>query len=306
MTGKIPAHTISNIVKASCVISDKYDIPKVPQELMSAIIRNQSEVSSVEEEKDDTNERFYVDETNMIERRFLKNATDTFEPERDIDIFAGSDLFESLLECALVHPSLKSIMSEFTTKNFLSSGTVTGTNMMSIAPELLLNSSFETGRVRFLKENPDKSSQEAVMILSDTSQDDFNRVSSLAFLIGTPIVIEEMTGKTRIYGPTPSTQTDMIYWIRGVVDGWLGTTLTANDAEMRFQKSELVRYNPDLTQNGSPLIRNKKVLVADLKIVYESLYGEKPHKMKKAELQKCVSEKCLWGIHIDVISHHHN
>ena len=129
-TVRIPSHTIESIIDVAKDVTDEYVIPTIPPELVAAILRTHSgggggggggeDESPAEEE---LNERFYVDETNMVERRFLKEATDTFESARDVDPFASSDLFENPLECALAHPDLKPLMTTLATKQFLSGST---------------------------------------------------------------------------------------------------------------------------------------------------------------------------------------
>jgi hypothetical protein len=293
---RIPSHTIDSIVTAAKEIPSAYKIPNVPPELLSAIFRNY-EGSDVED--DDTNERFYVDETNMVERRFLKEATDMFETARDIDPFASSSLFKNLLDCALAHPSLKSMVSSLTTQQFLSGGGSSSEDgMLSLASQLCDETTFETGRLRYQKEHPSEYSQDAVSVLVDSSQDIYNRVKSLGFLTGNTFVIEDDKGCTRIVGPSPRDGSEAVYWIRGVVDGWLGIMMSAKDAEQRFKDTGITRYNPDPEQNGSPLLRHKKVRVSTLRDVYEHITGVKPGKLKKAELVYNISEKCLWGIHI--------
>ena len=300
-TSRIPSHTIQSIVKASNELLDGYVIPTIPPELVMPILRNQTGTDE-ESKDDDTNERFYVDETDMIERRFLKDATEKFESDRDIDPFASSDLFGTLLECALAHPVLKKLMTTLATKQFLTGGTkASGDGMLIIAPQLRDETAFESGRLRYQRENPSHTLQDAVSILADSSQDMYNRIRALSFLIGKPFVVEDNTGHTRIIGPSPTKVSDTIYWVRGVVDGWLGVTMTAGEAEKRFTESSITRYNPDPDQNGSPLLRHKKLRVAVLRDVYETLYGEKPKKLKKQELIQRVSDKCLWGVHIPSI-----
>lgn len=300
-TVRIPSHTIGSLVTAAKPVTDEYVIPMVPPELVSAILRSHGGSDPVAEDEE-ANERFYVDETNMVERRFLKEATDKFETDRDVDPFASADLFGTLLECALAHPVLKPMMSSLATSQFLSGGpSASGDGMLALAPQLRDESAFETGRMRYQREHPSENSQDAVSILADSSQDMYDRVKSIGFLTGNTFVIEDDKGSTRIVGPSPVKGTDSVYWIRGVVDGWLGITMTATDAENRFKDTGITRYNPDPEANGTPLLKNKKIRVSNLRDAYEYLTGEKPNKLKKAELIRSISERCLWGIHIPAI-----
>lgn len=300
MANRIPSHTLASIVAAANEITDEYNLPVVPQELLAAIFRIQRDIK--ESTTDD--DKFYIDETNMVERRFLKDATDTFEQDRDVDPFANAALYPNLLECTLAHPVLQPFIRNIATQSFLNgtsgSGRIDTTGeMLSLAPILRDETSFETGRTRYLKEHPDETLQGAVSILTDASSDDYSKISCLAFITGHPMVVEDETGSTRVIGPSPQTPSDTVYWMRGVVDGWLGISMTAEIAEERFQKSALTRYNP--AQNGSPLLHNKKLRVNALREAYETVYGEKPKKLKKAELVKTLSEKCLWGVHLPTI-----
>jgi hypothetical protein len=301
-TARTPSHTIQSIAKEAKEVTPEYVIPIIPYELVAPMIRNQSDVDE-ESKEDETNERFYIDETDMIERRFLKDATEKFESDRDIDLFAGSDLFESLLDCALAHPVLKSTMSSLATTRFLSGGNGGSGDdgMLTLAPQLRDETAFESGRIRYQRENPTENLQDAVSILADTSQDMYTRVRALGFLTGKSVVIEDSTGNARIVGPSPCNASADVYWIRGVVDGWLGVTMCAGDAEKRFKDASITRYNPDPDQNGTRLLCNKKVKVATLRDAYEFVYGEKPKKLKKTELIHHISKKCLWGIHIPSI-----
>ena len=299
-TVRIPSHTIESIASVAKEVTDEYVIPSIPPELVAAILRTQGELGTEEEE---LNERFYVDETNMTERRFLKEATEKFESDRDIDPFASSDLFETLLECALAHPALKTIMASLATTQFLSGGSGTSDDgILVLAPQLRDETTFETGRMRYQREHPGENLQDAVSILADSSQDVYSRIESLGFLTGSTLVIEDDKGTVRVVGPSPMSGSESVYWIRGVVDGWLGIIMTATDAENRFKDTGTTRYNPDPEQNGSPLLRNKKIRVSNLRDAYEHLTGEKPTKLKKVELIRSISERCLWGIHIPSIA----
>lgn len=300
-THRIPSHTVANIAAAAKHLdtTGKTYIADVPEALLSPMMVI-AKLHEDADEKEPANERFYVDETNMVERRFMKGSTEEFESNRDVDPFAESSLYETTTECVLAHPDITTATSSLATKAFLdgkASSLVDG-GSLDMVPLLRDNALFEDGRIRYQKEHPGTSFQEESNVFVDTKADDLRRTQSLGYMAGRPIVVESESGNTRVYGPSPESSQTQVFWVRGVVDGWLGVLMSAGDAEKRFTESELTRYNPDPAQNGSPFLRHKKLRVTHLKSAYEIMMGEKPGKLKKSELVLFLAARCLWGIHL--------
>jgi len=300
-TNRIPSHKVADIVAAATRSIGKVSdgiLVKIPRHLLSPIMRESERAAEPE-----TNDRFYVDETNMTERRFLQDATTEFETIRDIDPFAGAHLHPLLVDCMLAHPMIQSTMSTIQTSRFLSGNQGSTTTLLDIAPLLHAEASFESGRTRYLKEHPDELiTKDAVSSLVEPSADEHTQARCLAFLIGQPVVFEDESGSVRTLGPSPTLGDATVYWVRSVVDGFLGITMTADEAEQRFKDSSLTRYNPDPCLNGSPLLRDRRLRVAHLREAYASFGEDVPKKIKKAELALYISERCIWGIHIQALT----
>lgn len=309
MANRIPSHSLSDIANEAAkipVTDEVYGLlPHIPDALLLPLIRiahtvpeDTPENDSNEEPSRVPNERFYVDETNMVEKKFLRDATEIFETARDTDPFADADLRETAWECLLSHPVVEPLLREWTKENVLSGGN-DRTRLMDMATFLRNYSEFEAGRIRFRKERGvTMYDQSAMAAIVDQGTDELERVSALAYIIGEPVVVEEENGVVRTYGPSPSSPDQIVYWLRCVVDGCLGISLKASDAEERFstllQKAEKpLRYAPD--ENGSPLLRHKKIRVTHLREIYQNVTGEKPKGLKKGDLVRNLSEKCLWA-----------
>ena len=291
MATKIPCHKLSDIEKAASVnLVSKSPIKDLPDELVSAFFRIKQEKDDDDsDKKDETNQRFYVDETNMVERRFMKTATTSFDPERDTDIFAEASLHDDIVQCMLSHPSVSPIIKEIQTSMFLEESS---SSFIRILEKLISHTEYEKGRLRCKRERGYDEKEVISNIMKDTLPKDI-QVGSLAFIVGEPVVIERENGIVQSFGPSPSSKEQTIYWIRCVVDGYLGIMMKAIDAEKRLSDTETLKILKD--DYSGVLLKSKKVKVSHLKECYETKFNKKPSKMKKQDLIDCLSEHCIWG-----------
>lgn len=56
--------------------------------------------------------QYYISDTDMIERRFLKDATETFEEKREVDPFAECKLYDTYLECVYDYFGIQEVVSK--------------------------------------------------------------------------------------------------------------------------------------------------------------------------------------------------
>ena len=293
--------TLEDIVSNSKVIPEDYKIPTIPHSLLSAIItvdggtHKVSAVKVIVTDKDDDkteNKRFYVDDTDLIERRFLHKDTITFENQRDVDPFASAVLYTTMFDCIYNIPTIKSYIHKRVQQMFLEKGTLVSSSEKKDI-YMMLDENKDTKKLRdiALKEWS-ISKDDTVEIFEKYENND--KYMLLMFSIGlcVPIVVEQTDGTVWNVGYTPAKETDNIYWIRQVTDGYLCIMKTAVWAEERLR-------NNDTLLSKQVDLRERKTLISKLKVnelkSHLTTLGGTPGKMKKKELEDDILRRSLWG-----------
>jgi hypothetical protein len=162
------------------------------------------------------NKRYYVSDTELIERRFLKDATETFD--RDTDPFANAILYKSALECVNALLGIDTVYSELSSQKFLDHGS-TGVYFQEILTKLAEN--YSTQRIAKKFRSVDDGFAEKTRILA------------IANVTYSPIVIEDLVGGKTWDSSwvSPPEGTPKIVWVRRVVDGYLGVIGTQRELE---------------------------------------------------------------------------
>jgi hypothetical protein len=246
----------------------------------------------VSREKEKEKEKFYIDETNMIERRFLPQDTRTFENVRTVDLFASSYLCETAVDCLRNVMNVDSLISDVMRQHFLK-GRV---------------DDVETRWFPLLWENhtPPLKKRDSGMEEWGITQEQAYRfvlngpshmaVLSLAISLGIAVVLEGIDHTLNVVGLSPASTDEMIVWIKQVPDGFLGVKLTVKDAEKRFRDTpELKILKDSPKRNTVSFIRTSSLKVTELKEKLKAMGGT-PGKLKKAELIEAILEKSLWGM----------
>ena len=144
------------------------------------------------------NKRFYVSDTELIERRFLKDATEEFD--KDTDPFSESVLHKNLYDCALSALNIEDKLKVMSQENFMN-----GNSFASVSFRDLVQS---------VKTNKYK-----VPYTVDHKIDDIVKVIILSQAMNIPIIIENtdtfMNTHVKWNSDLP------IVYIRKVIDGWL-------------------------------------------------------------------------------------
>lgn len=142
------------------------------------------------------NQRYYVSDTDLIERRFLKDATESFD--RDVDPFAECSLFEDPLQCIYHLLGVEKKIRELSIKSYMQMGPSI-VSVQDIFKEIALPG----------KKVPDISTTSTLI----------HNIRILSLITNTPIVCESLGG----VWDTKWTRGDgRILWIREIVDGYLG------------------------------------------------------------------------------------
>lgn len=144
------------------------------------------------------NKRYYVSDTELIERRFLKDATEEFD--KDKDPFSESELHKNLYDCVIQGFGIGDTIKKLTQEKFMSGHYDTGITFGEIVRSIKIDKYKMPG---FINQKIDEITR--VMILSEA--------------MNVPMIIED----------TDSFMNNNIVWdrtydilyIRKVVDGWL-------------------------------------------------------------------------------------
>lgn len=171
-----------------------------PESLTMGMISN-----SLPEEAE--NKRYYVSDTELIERRFLKDATESFE--RTVDPFAESKLYTTCMDVVYDIAGLKEINDKLVQKHFLE-GTVV--NDIPLAEILSAKNSKKLPKI-------------------DEKGTDSYKINIISEHTGIPIVVEEISSFWDTKWVNTVETTTKILWIREVADGWLCVYKTKEELE---------------------------------------------------------------------------
>lgn len=148
------------------------------------------------------NKRYYVSDTEMIERRFLKEATEEFDKDKDSDPFGESTLYKRLYDCAIRNLGIESKIREMEQKKFLSGSLVSGVSFAEIIQMV------STKKIKNLE------------ILASQKLSDDIMVHNLSKAMNVPVIIESNDSFENTF-VTWDSDLEIVY-LRQVVDGWLG------------------------------------------------------------------------------------
>lgn len=152
------------------------------------------------EKSDETveNKRYYVSDTELIERRFLKDATEGFD--KDADPFSESELHTGMYDCVIQGLGIGDTIKKLTQEKFMSGGYDTSIRFDEI--------------VRSVKTDKYKVPENA-----DKKIDEITQAMILTEAMNVPMIVED----TDIFMNNNiiwDRKHDILY-IRKVVDGWL-------------------------------------------------------------------------------------
>ena len=146
------------------------------------------------------NKRYYVSDTELIERRFLKDATEEFDKDKDVDPFGESDLHDNVYDCALCSLGIEDKVKKLGQEKFMSGNTYTSITFREIVQSV-------------------KRDKYKIPDIVDQKTDDMNKVQILAEAMNVPMIIEDTETFTNNC-VTWNSDLQIVY-IRRVVDGWL-------------------------------------------------------------------------------------
>lgn len=146
------------------------------------------------------NKRYYVSDTELIERRFLKDATEEFDKDKDVDPFGESDLHDNLYDCGLRSLNIEDKVKKLGQDKFMSGNAYENITFREI--------------VQFVKTDKYKIPEKV-----DQKLDDMNKVKILGEAMNIPMIIEDTDTFTNNY--VKWNRDFEIIYIRRVVDGWL-------------------------------------------------------------------------------------
>jgi hypothetical protein len=163
------------------------------------------------------NKRYYVSDTDMIERRFLKDATTSFDIDRDSDPFGESKLFDSELSCVYDILGINKTKEVLISKRFLENGSS--------------KISFEELMSELCREH-NTLTKTKLKDVNDTSSS-YDKLNLISIITGVRIVIEDCSVKIWCsnWNMSKDDAEPKILWIRKVVDGYLGIVKTQKELE---------------------------------------------------------------------------
>ena len=144
------------------------------------------------------NKRFYVSDTELIERRFLKDATEEFD--KDMDPFSESELHKNLYYCSLSGLGIGDRVKKLTQEKFMNGNSFTGISFRELVQSV-------------------KTHKYKIKDIVDQNPNDLGKVMVLSEAMGIPIIIEDTD---TFMNTNVKWNSDLsIVYIRKVVDGWL-------------------------------------------------------------------------------------
>jgi hypothetical protein len=253
----IPEHSLEFLAKRG--VWGGKPIPTPPPDATLGLIK-----TTVTEE----NVRYYVSDTELIERRFLKGATEEFEEKRDTDPFASSTLFANVLDCLIHLLGLGERVKELQIKNFLERKECG--NMME----------------EILKER-------GVLLKSPMVQFEILNVIQATFQV--PIVVENSKGEIfHTHWPKEdyASKKVEVCWLREVPDGYLGIRKRHEELVEKDIWKRVVVKQPTGMEYTIPSIRKK---VGDMKEYVRELGIENvPPKAKKNDFIEIIEKSTLF------------
>ena len=260
----------------------------------------------------EVNQRFYVDETNMIERRFLADDTSKFKEKRDVDPFATSVLHDTILSCVWeylnIEDNLKSLRQEIFLNGVKNKETSDQQNMIvQIARNEWRKHSVESVRHAH-RWNWDTMDETRAMTLlwnllssnsSSSASSVYNTIAIASIIWSKTILVEKSAMNQWIeFGARPGKDSDEILWIREVPDGFLGVPSTAGVVREYTRRLKMTGqvYTSDTFIPGEK--QSYKVpTIAGIQEILTKNGIEYSKKDKKPELTRSLEQKLLWEIY---------
>jgi hypothetical protein len=284
------------------------------EELSDSMIENGENNHSVEDEQEttETNQRFYVDETNMIERRFLADDTSKFKEKRDVDPFATSVLHDSILDCVWeylnIEKDLKVLRQEIFLNGIKHKESTDQENMIiHIARDEWRKHSVESirhacrwdwGSDSATKDGLESS---AMTHLSRflTNAGTYDAIAMTGIIWSKTILVEKSSLNQWIeFGARPGKDSDEILWIREVPDGFLGVSSTAG---MVREYTRRLKMTGQLYSSETFTPKEKQPYKVPTIVGIQEILTkngiEFSKKDKKPELTRLLDQKLLWEIY---------
>ena len=216
------------------------------------------------------NKRYYVSDTDLIERRFLKDATESFD--RDTDPFGESKLFATPLDCVFNIFGIDVLTARLMNESFLTGG----------------SAEIEFSDILKMIKN-DKCNFKYASINNKSS--DNEKMVAIANVKKVPIVLEDQSGKVwdTSWTTNPDDSNPKILWIRNVVDGYLGIVLPLKELQENGIWKNVCEHDPN---NGNTITVRRKVseIRDELKSLDIPINGAK----KKNELVDIYSKSVIF------------
>jgi hypothetical protein len=255
------------------------------------------------------NQRFYVDETNMIERRFLADDTSKFKEKRDSDPFATSVLHDMILDCIWeylnIEDNLKSLRQEIFLNGIKNKETTDQQNMIvQIARNEWRKHSVDSIRHtrRWVWDSMDETRAMTLLwnfLASSGHTNVYDTIAIIGIIWSKTIVVEKSSLNQWIeFGARPGKDSDEMLWIREVPDGFLGVSSTAGVVREYTRRLKMTGhvYTSDtfIVEEKQPY---KVPTIAGIQEILTKNGIEYTKKDKKPELTRLLDQKLLWEIY---------
>jgi hypothetical protein len=254
----------------------------------------------------DENTRFYVDETEMTERRFLPENNKSLEIKKEGDVFAECILHKNMLECVYEILGIEEQIKKESQELFLK-GKLTNynekQNILQIARtewRKHIEESLEAGWRWSNKENKEKergiNEDESIVLLNESikKNDEYFTLNMIGIIWAIPIIIEK-SGCWIEMGGYPNNNKTEVMWIRQVPDGYLGVRKNVLKVIEYVQKNKMsgTQYENERMVRAESK-NSKKITIPKIQEILTNNGIEYSKKLKKQELVKLLENNILW------------
>lgn len=257
-------------------------------------------------EKKEENTRFYVDETEMTERRFLPENNKSLEIKKEGDVFAECILHKNMLESVYEILGIEEQIKKESQELFLK-GKLTNynekQNILQIARtewRKHIEESLEAGWRWSNKENKEKerglNEDESIVLLNESvkKNDEYFTLNMIGIIWAIPIIIEK-SGCWIEMGGYPNNNKTEVIWIRQVPDGYLGVRKNVLKVIEYVQKNKMsgTQYENERIVRAESK-NSKKITIPKIQEILTNNGIEYSKKLKKQELVKILENNVLW------------
>jgi hypothetical protein len=267
------------------------------------------------------NQRFYIDETNMVERRFLPDDTSKFNEKRDIDPFSLAMLYDTILdslwECLELEKDIKAITQMMFLNGIKNKDQSNEKSLiLQIARKEWQKHSIECVRASSRwnwketsssptsveKESKGLEENHAMTLLWEYISEKskiYDTIGMVGIIWNLPIILEKRNSNQWIeFGARPGNNNTKVIWIREVPDGYLGINSTAGIVREYTRRLKMTGH---VYSNDTFICKEKlpyKVpTIAELQEILKNNSVEYSKKDKKPELTRRLEENLLWEIY---------